>query len=608
MLTRWSGCFLLLILSQYLIACSGLSPSSETVTNSQSEPTYCSTNYPTTTPHVLTGTANYQYRAISCGAMTCTGLASGTSSRGIPHAELVVKNSSGAIVQCGHTNADGTFSVTINKVPDTYTVSVNSRSSNSEIKASILSDVTSNNFYTLTSSSFTVASGTASPQSIGTFTANLTTPEVKGAAFHILYNLWTANEFLRASTSNPTFVADKVSVYWKAGFNPGSYVNAPTSLLSFYIKGSSQLFILGGYNGNSSTIDFDHFDDSVILHEYAHFLEDIYSSSDSQGGSHNGNFLIDPRLAWSEGWANYFQAAVVRQLVGGVNDDVRGRFYIDVTDGSTSGLIFTLNASGRSTTFDQVNFDGEGIFREISISRTLWKTTATNGASSTPPAGEVPFSSVWDTFTNSIFKNTTSNFRNSGLFNSVLDTQIVGGAIRARWLAIVDNEYQNITTQDYADPVSQEVMGSCSPTFPRNLDPVTDPLYGGVTPRSNLEASNDFYTFDYTGGGGTINLTYTQLNASIIDLDIYLYRQGYVYQEDSAESNSQFALKSDRANPSIESGTETLNLSSLTVGTYLINIKANTLNKSSGDLGAGVARYTLRMTQGSTTWDLCPAN
>lgn len=608
MRVRWDRCLFFFILSQFLIACSGLTPSSDSATSTQAEAAYCSSIYPTTTPHILTGTANYQYRAISCGTMSCTGLAVGTSSRGIPHAELIVKNSSGTIVQCGHTNADGTFSVTIDKVPGTYTISVNSRAFNSELRASVLADVSSNSVYTLTSSSFTVASGTSSPQAVGTFAASLTTPEVKGAAFHILYNLWTANEFLRANTSNSAFVADKVSVYWKAGFNPGSYVNAPTSLLSFYIKGSSQLFILGGYNGNSSTIDFDHFDDSVILHEYAHFLEDIYSSSDSQGGSHNGNFIIDPRLAWSEGWANYFQAAVIRQLVGGVNDDVRGRYYIDITNGGNVGLIFTLNVSGRATTTDQVNFSGEGIFREISISRTLWKSTATNGTTSNPPAGEVPFTNVWNTFTNSIFKNTTVNFRNSGLFNSVLDTTIVGAGNRSRWLAIIDDEYQNITTQDYADPVSQVTMGSCTPTFPRNLDPVSDPIYSGSTARSNLEASNDFYAFTYAGGGGSINLTYSQLNGTIIDLDIYMYRQGYVYQEDATESNSQFALKSDRANPSIETGSESLNLSSLSAGVYLINIKANTLNKSSGDLGAGVAQYTLRMTQGSTTWDLCPAN
>lgn len=608
MLLRWSRYLFYLILSQFLIACGGLSPSSDSANSSQAEVSYCSTTYPTTTPHILSGTAQYQYRAISCGTTSCTGLAMGTTSRGIPHAELIVKNSSGTIVQCGHTNADGTFTVTIDKIPDTYTISVNSRASNSEVKASVLSDVSSNSFYTLTSNSFTVASGTSSPQAVGTFTASLATPEVKGAAFHILYNLWTANEFLRANTSNASFVAEKVTVYWQAGFNPGSYVSLPTSLLSFYIKGSSQLYILGGYNGNSSTVDFDHFDDSVILHEYAHFLEDIYSSSDSQGGSHNGNFIIDPRLAWSEGWANYFQAAVIRQLVGGVNDHVRGRYYIDITNGSNVGLFFNLHVSGRVATTDQVNFAGEGIFREISISRTLWKSTAANGTTSSPAAGEVPFTSVWDTFTNSIFKNTTVNFRNAGLFNSVLDATIVGLGNRSRWLAIVDDEYQNITTQDYADPVTQVTMGTCTPTFPRNLDPVADPVYSGGTARSNLEASNDFYAFTYAGGGGSINLTYTQLNGTIIDLDLYLYKQGYEYQEDSSENNSKITLKSDRANPSIETGSESLNLSSLTSGTYLINIKANTLNKNSGDLGAGVARYTLSITQGSTTWDLCPAN
>lgn len=602
-------------LSLNFVACGGVAPADDNTVNSKPEAGYCSTTYATTTPHTITGTASYEYLPLTCGGVSCTGFMSGKTSRGIPQAELIVTNSAGTVVQCGKTNDNGTFSIVIDKIPGTYTVTVNSRADNSDIKVSVLNDVTNNAPYSISSSPFIVGTGTVSPQAIGTFTAPITTAsesDQKGAAFHILYNLWTANEFLRANTGNPAFVASKVSVYWKAGFNPGSYVGT-SSMLSFYIKGSSQLYILGGANGNSRTTDFDHFDDSVILHEYGHFLEDVYSKSDSQGGSHNGNFVIDPRLAWSEGFANFFQGAVVRSL-----DAVRGQYYIDITNGSNMGLVFDLTDSGLSTPADQVSvgaaYNGEGIFREISVSRTLWKTTAPNGANSSPPAGEIPFSAVWTAFTDTVngIKNSLDYFRNSGLFNFYLH-QIISTSYAGRvaaWQAILDNEQQNRNTGDYADPVSavSTAMAPCA-KFPINLDPVIDGTY--TYARSNLLASNDFYKFTYAGGGSSLDLSYTQANGTVIDLDLYLYRDGYVYQEDYLESIGQSTggviSKSDRANPGIESGAESINLSGLAAGVYLINVKANTFNKSNTDLGVGVARYNLRLI-GSSTWDLCPAN
>lgn len=85
----------------------------------------------------------------------------------------------------------------------------------------------------------------------------------------------------------------------------------PDSPLSFYKPGERKLFILGGSNGNVDTADTDHFDNSIILHEYGHFLEDVYGKTDSPGGYHNGSSIIDPRLAWSEGFTNSFQGAAL---------------------------------------------------------------------------------------------------------------------------------------------------------------------------------------------------------------------------------------------------------------------------------------------------------
>jgi hypothetical protein len=66
---------------------------------------------------------------------------------------------------------------------------------------------------------------------------------------------------------------------------------------------------LGG--GDPDAGDHDEFDDDVILHEFGHFMAFSYSKPAEAGGAHylNDN-TADIRLAWSEGWATFFSAAL----------------------------------------------------------------------------------------------------------------------------------------------------------------------------------------------------------------------------------------------------------------------------------------------------------
>lgn len=589
-------------------ACSGLVPTAESVT-SASEEAYCTAGSITVsgTPLTITGiTANYTYYATTAAS----GLSGSLSTRGIPYAEVVIKDSAGTTVQCSETNSSGTIAnFQIPKIAGTYTVQVRSRSSNAKTKASVLKDISSNSPYAV-SGTFTVTGSEGATKTVaGTITASGSSSTREGAAFHILYNIYLANEYIRTETGNASFVADKVSAYWKNGFNPGSYVGT-SNPLSFYIQGSRQLYILGGSNGNSTTADTDHFDDSVIIHEYGHFLEDVYSRTDSQGGSHNGNFIIDPRLAWSEGWANFFQGAVIRSI-----DATRGRYYVDTVGGAVS-IRFDLGASGAATSYDPVAFDGEGTFREVSVSRTLWKTTALAGAPVAPAGAEIPFSALWDVFTSSTngLKNPLNYFRNIGMFNKYLDARITASYPTkvTAWNNILSNEKQNATTKDYADPVS--ISGTCA-AYPRQLNPVADDFYGtSPIDRSHLLRSNDFYLFYYSGSGGTLNLNYSTSmmtgSGDNIDLDLYIYKNAYVYQEDYLEDVGQstggVVMKSDKLNGVMENGTESLSLTYLTPGYYLINVKANTLDKITAEVN-GIATYSLQLVNGSTSY-LCPQN
>ena len=248
----------------------------------------------------------------------------------IPFAEFHVYDSSGNRIQQGETTTAGLADFQIPKTAGTYTLKVFSRSLNSYSNISVLEDIYNNTPYsiakTFTVTSSDIASGLLDLSSSPVYAEadEALSAKIEGGAFNIMFDVLIANEYIRrnigkngttpgvpTTSSNTWWVADKVTVYWKAGFNPYTYFDSGGAPLSFYSPGEKKLYILGGVSGDVKKADTDHFDDSVILHEYGHFLEDTYGNTGSPGGSHNGNFVIDPRLAWSEGWANYFQAAVL---------------------------------------------------------------------------------------------------------------------------------------------------------------------------------------------------------------------------------------------------------------------------------------------------------
>ncbi|HMN67446.1 MAG TPA: hypothetical protein PKC28_02810, partial [Bdellovibrionales bacterium] len=280
---------------------------------------------------------------------------------------------------------DGTFSVTLPRGAASYTLYVTSRSYNQYLQASVLNQPEIKAFYAIG----TTVSAAASA-AIGTLTATANGDTVAGA-FNILDQLYEANEYIRGQVSNCSatysgcldvnFVGrlPKVEAYWRLGFNPNSYYGADDSGVSFYIPGypnagKGRLFILGGINGDTASSDTDHFDNSVIVHEYGHFLEDSISKSDSPGGSHNGNKIIDPRLAWSEGWGNFLQAAVRGQAT--YQDSIGN------VDGDTE-LAFDVNLETATLGSDRPAHPGEGNFREFAISRMLWDAIDTNGEANT---------------------------------------------------------------------------------------------------------------------------------------------------------------------------------------------------------------------------------
>ena len=78
--------------------------------------------------------------------------------------------------------------------------------------------------------------------------------------------------------------------------------------------------------------DPDEFDDSVILHEFGHHVSFTLSKDDNPGGPHWVEWAVDPRMAWSEGFASYFGQEVLGEPI-----------YIDASE--YDSLVFDLEAA-----------------------------------------------------------------------------------------------------------------------------------------------------------------------------------------------------------------------------------------------------------------------
>lgn len=130
----------------------------------------------------------------------------------------------------------------------------------------------------------------------------------------------------------------KLTAIWYRGSDDGTY----------YIPGNHEMHLLG------ASSDDDGYDDTVILHEAGHFVEDTVGRSDSPGGFHDGS-PTDPRLAWSEGFSTYWSMAAINMP-----------FYGDSNSGGGWGYnAETSNEGAPQPTGNMSQQVGENLITEI---------------------------------------------------------------------------------------------------------------------------------------------------------------------------------------------------------------------------------------------------
>ena len=643
----------------------------------------CTTTSVYTSPVTVSGTAVFYRRSLTVNTVlgNVSSITLGppvAAPLPIRGAEVRVLNGAGSVVQCGRTDAggvlkavDGSSPLLIPNTAGNYTVQVLAKSHMSmpvpggktafQLNASVKS-VCSESLHRVETIASSSGTGTVSV-SLTAYAREADSATVNGGAFNILNNIYSTYDYLANNTGNLNLscLSPKLNVYWTAGFNPAQLIDPsadPSTLsnVSFYLRGYNELYINGGKLGNITQADTDHFDDSVIIHELGHRVEDACGKMDSPGGSHYGQFRIDPRLAWSEGWGNFFGAHIVRNMLNDINPEVSGTlsshdgwlYYLD-TEGYVDGAItsgnelirINLSRAGSNPEYlgsglyydkvDATDNPGEGHFLDVSVSRSLFKST--NTCASGFCTGLSYFDKMWEAFQNISsgvgMGKVTYPFRSSVRFYDRLKAVSAGGnlPVAISTMLNTDEAQQPAGSGDYAVSsttkwvpygiklVSSGISGATSPC-PLAIQPRTE-AFLTTNQKPDQRYSNHFYFFDRTTLPTVtdIYLNMTKVAGSSVDVDLVLYQEGYNYPvENCLDANcnshsknltsSEF-VRSDRATPadltSYQKHIATLsNLSSAVP--YLLNVRAYTSDQTV----SGTTEYNYSLKDQSGVF-LCPS-
>jgi hypothetical protein len=345
-------------------------------------------------------------------------------------------------------------------------------------------------------------------------------------AFNILETIQRSNDTVRSA--DPGIAPPSVTVFWsiRNTSRGGNIAQGLVGTTHFNFTNNTA-FVLG-----DRTVDSDEFDDSVIAHEYGHLLATRFSRDDSPGAAHGMGDMLDPRVAWSEGWANFFSSAVrndaaFRDSMGpnGVNI-----LKYDLEDNIPAG-------------------DRPGYWSEASIDGLLWDLFDDR----VDPADEVqyPFSAIWGAFAD--LRNDRFVYFPYFLERFLARAPQSAGALQAM------AQLRSIDFQPNVRP-------SVSNPFPRLIN-VGDVVNGEVDSltarRTNLIQSSHFISFTTTGGAAAIRLDITGpgpgANSNANDLDLFLM-----------DTNGRLIGRSDRG---LNAQSELISMP-LPAGTYVIEVRS----------------------------------
>ena len=226
---------------------------------------------------------------------------------------------------------------------------------------------------------------------------------------------------------------------------------------SSYFFGIRSLFILG-----DATDDPDEFDDHIVAHEWGHYFEDVFSRSESFGGSHFLGESLVASLAFGEGWASAIGSML---LDDPIYCDARAPL-------QTTGSLY--NVEGNS-------FGVKGWFNEVSVATLIYDLwdTANDGVDS----GSIGFGPIYNVMTGPQFF--TESITTLFSFASALrDSLNAPDAALLDALLIRENVVSGVALDIWG---TNETNAADVPTsVPRNVEETVLPLYLDYTADSVL--------------------------------------------------------------------------------------------------------------------------
>ena len=351
-------------------------------------------------------------------------------------------------------------------------------------------------------------------------------------AFNILDTLQKGNALI--TNAAPGLIPPALTVYWSERNDAAALARLTNGAIrtTFFNPSTNSAYILGDRNSDS-----DEFDDSVILHEYAHLLAAKFSRDDSNGGIHFPGDWLDPRIAWSEGWADFFSAAA---RVSSIYRDSKGQnnvLRLDIEENVPVG-------------------DHPGYSSEASVAGLLWDLFDENA--DRDDLGQFSFASIWAAFTE------LSKDRNVYL-----------PFFLERFLQKNPGFVDGLRTMVVARSIDFQPDGRPSVTnpFPRTIT-VGGFQQGSVdslsTKRTNLSSSSHFFSLSIPSTVPVlIRLAITSGAVGANDLDLILY-----------DSTGKRIL--EQADDALNGGVETIS-TTLVPGTYFIEVRSFYTRKDTGN-------------------------
>jgi hypothetical protein len=268
-----------------------------------------------------------------------------------------LQNSSGTVLDSGNTTSAGAYSLTAPANTSVNVIVKAALGSPASPHTKVVDNTSGNALYAMTlavttgtsdvTQNFNANSGWDGMSYLGTRTA---------APFSILDTIYAAQQMVLAADSGASFPT--LTVNWSKNNKPteGDLALGEIGTSKY---SSDNLYILG-----AEGLDTDEYDTHIIAHEWSHYFEDKLSRADNMGGDHSSGEILDPTVAFGEGFGNAFSGMVM-------NDPL----YLDTGGLSQATLNVSMDLEADSTPDTDTHTAGgllDGFYAESSIQEVLY--------------------------------------------------------------------------------------------------------------------------------------------------------------------------------------------------------------------------------------------